>query len=149
MFDFKKRLIIEKPTAKRCFPESRSPGRKDCHIDVIYPNSTQLFFIYTILNMRNSQLLRSVQRFPRGIDREEEVSFFNFDMRPDASSRSRFLHGKASAVTRMSIQRLSIPNEPIDSSTIRPDLLDCILIFRPRATLLIREKPLILIILLV
>ena len=38
-------------------------------------------------------------------------------------------------VTRMSIQGLSIPNEPIDFSTIRPDLLDCIIIIRPRATL--------------
>lgn len=59
-----------------------------------------------------------------------------------ASSSVVDLSSSRPVVTRMSSQRLLIPNESIDSSTIRPDLLDCILIFRPRATLLIRERPL-------
>lgn len=52
-----------------------------------------------------------------------------------ASSSVVDLSSSRPAVTRMSRQRLSIPNEPMDSSTIRPDLLNCILIIRPRATL--------------
>jgi len=60
-----------------------------------------------------------------------QYSFFPFQR--VASSSVVDLSSSRPAVTRMSRQRLSIPNEPIDSSTIRPDLRYCIFIIRPRA----------------
>ena len=69
---------------------------------------------------------------PESVKVKDHHSLYILSFQQVASSSVVDLSSSRPAVTRMSRQRLSIPNEPIDSSTIRPDLLDCILKLRPR-----------------